>query len=90
MALVHSRIRRVFYCLPGAEVRWSVGIWDDQTRDAQVIRAHHITRQDGALGTHYHVHAMPSLNHRYRVFRAPPHLAKRCAAAVDGGGDGGE
>lgn len=46
------------------------------------------TTQDGALGTHFYVHAMPSLNHRYRVFRAPPHLAKACAAAVEEGGVG--
>lgn len=53
------------------------------------------TNQDGALGTHFHIHAMPSLNHRFRVFRAPPHLAKACAAALvleedeEGEGDGG-
>jgi tRNA(Arg) A34 adenosine deaminase TadA len=43
MALVHSRIRRVFYCLPCPE--------------------------EGALESHFGVHALPSLNHRYRVFR---------------------
>jgi hypothetical protein len=40
--------------------------------------------QDGALGTHFHVHAMPSLNHRYRVFKAPPQLANACATALEG------
>ena len=43
MALVHSRVRRVFYGIPSLD--------------------------EGALGSHFAVHALPSLNHRYRAFR---------------------
>jgi len=43
MALVHSRVRRVFYGIPSLE--------------------------EGALGSHFAVHALPGLNHRYRAFR---------------------
>ncbi|XP_049732160.1 probable inactive tRNA-specific adenosine deaminase-like protein 3 isoform X2 [Elephas maximus indicus] len=42
MALVHARIRRVFYGAPSP---------------------------DGALGTHFRLHARPDLNHRFQVFR---------------------
>ena len=43
MALVHSRIRRVFYQKPCAQL--------------------------GALGTHYTIHALRTLNHHFRVFK---------------------
>ena len=55
MALVHSRIRRVFY------------VWEEE--------------EEGALGSHFWVHALPSLNHRYRVFRRKE--------GGEGGGRGG-
>ncbi|GAA5800633.1 hypothetical protein HPULCUR_006069 [Helicostylum pulchrum] len=42
MALVHSRVARVFYNIPS---------------------------KTGALGTNYKIHAHPSLNHHYRVFK---------------------
>ena len=42
MALVHSRVARVFYSIPS---------------------------KTGALGTNYKIHAHPSLNHHYRVFK---------------------
>lgn len=42
MALVHSRVARVFYSIPS---------------------------KTGSLGTNYKIHAHPSLNHHYRVFR---------------------
>ncbi|XP_047633616.1 probable inactive tRNA-specific adenosine deaminase-like protein 3 [Phacochoerus africanus] len=42
MALVHSRVRRVFYGAPSP---------------------------DGALGTHFRIHARPDLNHRFQAFR---------------------
>lgn len=42
MALVHSRVSRVFYSIPS---------------------------HTGALGTNYKIHAHPSLNHHYRVFK---------------------
>ena len=43
MALVHSRIRRVFY-------KYSCPLW-------------------GALGTHYNIHSLRSLNHHFRVYK---------------------
>jgi tRNA(Arg) A34 adenosine deaminase TadA len=48
MALVHSRIRRVYFM-------------DTQS-------------QYGALASHYHLHSMRALNHKYRVFRVLPEL----------------
>ena len=46
MALVHSRIRRVFYRYP--------------------------SESEGALGTHYNIHSLRSLNHHFRVFKIIP------------------
>ena len=46
MALVHSRIRRVFYKYPSVS--------------------------EGALGTHYNIHSLRSLNHHFRVFKIVP------------------
>ncbi|KAH9578854.1 Cytidine and deoxycytidylate deaminase domain [Trypanosoma melophagium] len=43
MALVHSRVRRVFYCFPNPT--------------------------HGGLGSIFTIHAIPSLNHHFRVFR---------------------
>ncbi|XP_070181007.1 probable inactive tRNA-specific adenosine deaminase-like protein 3 isoform X2 [Littorina saxatilis] len=47
MALLHSRVSRVFYSQP---------------------------RRDGALGSRYKLHTLPSLNHHFDVFRFTTHL----------------
>ncbi|ORC88264.1 putative deaminase [Trypanosoma theileri] len=61
MALVHSRVRRVFYCFPNST--------------------------HGGLGSIFTIHAIPSLNHHFRVFRCSPSWICEKADEVHGACD---
>lgn len=57
MALLHSRIGRVFYALPHHN--------DNNTLSCTVGSGGGV----GALGSQYRIHTHPKLNHKFKVYR---------------------